>query len=652
MCGLAGFFCPNRLLPRNASDLIQGMIDTLKHRGPDDGGIWMDDRSGVVLGHRRLSIFDLSIAGHQPMSSQSRRYTIAFNGEIYNFESVRSQIDEATKIDWVGSSDTEVLIEAIELWGLQETLKKVVGVFAIALWDNKKRCLHLARDRMGEKPLYYALTGNSIIFGSELNALAIHPEFNRKISLEALNLFLRFGFINAPYSIYENTFKVSPGTVITFTQDFKSNEMKFWSLDDVSPKEGMVKKNIDAAANSLEKHLYEAVSLQKVADVPVGAFLSGGVDSSTIVSLMQRASSIPIKTFTVGFDDKKFDEAESAKKIATHLGTDHTEIIATPNDALDIIPDLAKIYDEPFADPSQIPTILVSRVTKKFVTVALSGDGGDELMGGYNRYAWTHSIFNKTHFLPHFFRRALGISINAVPSEIWAAFHPILQRNLPSHIDKNHLAQKINKFASLIKYESDFDLYLNLQSNWLIPPIKSDYERAYEKYKNSWDMLPNLYSRMMTLDMKTYLPDDILVKVDRASMSVALETRLPFLDHRVVEFCQNLPLDLKLRDGKTKWLLRKVLAKYVPENLIDKPKMGFSVPLADWLRGPLKQWAEELLSEQKLEDSNLFDCDLIRRKWFNHKSGIEDNAFSLWNILMFQLWYYSNHVQWSKNKLI
>jgi asparagine synthase (glutamine-hydrolysing) len=458
MCGLAGFFTPNNSFPRNSEDLIQGMIDTLKHRGPNDSGFWIDNQHRVALGHRRLSILDLSIAGHQPMHSKSCRYAIVFNGEVYNFESIRNQINEAVKLEWVGNSDTEVLIEAIELWGLQETLKKVVGVFAIALWDNKERCLHLVRDRMGEKPLYYGLTGNSVIFGSELKALSVHPEFDGKISLHALNLFLRFGFINAPYSIYDNTFKVKPGTIVTFSEDLKSSEIQFWDLDGISVKDDVIKKDfgINNVTDCLEKHLYEAVCLQKIADVPVGAFLSGGVDSSTIVALMQRASSVPVKTFTIGFHDKKFNEAECAKKIATHLGTDHTEIIATSTDALNIIPDLAEIYDEPFADPSQIPTVLVSRITKNFVTVALSGDGGDELFGGYNRYAWTQSILSKTKFLPRFFRGAVGVSIKAIPSPIWGGLHPILQGSIPSHIDENQLAQKINKFTNLIGYEDDY----------------------------------------------------------------------------------------------------------------------------------------------------------------------------------------------------
>ncbi|WP_394180948.1 asparagine synthase (glutamine-hydrolyzing) [Marinomonas posidonica] len=633
MCGIVGF-----LGKYTSPDIdLSNMVNAIRHRGPDDQGIWFDQSAGIGLAHARLSIVDLSPAGHQPMESSSERYVLVFNGEIYNHHLLRAELETCGFNFWRGHSDTETLLAAIELWGLEATLKKSKGMFAIALWDKQSGTLSLARDRMGEKPLYYGWVNGNFVFSSELKALKTLPKFNNSISHDALALYLRYNAIPAPYSIYENLYKLEPGSIASVQLgDDSVKKSIYWSTVEVQ-RSGM-KSPFSGTENDavvrLEKTLKSAVALQMSADVPLGAFLSGGVDSSAIVALMQAQSMKKIKTFSIGFDDKAYNEAEHARAVAQHLGTEHYDMYVSGQDALDVIPKLPYIYDEPFADSSQIPTYLVSQIAKKKVTVSLSGDAGDELFGGYNRYTMTNNIWKYLSPIPVPLRKLVSSGIQSVSPEHWSKLLNIIN---PSNKPQIKIGDKLHKGARVLSSKNVDELY-----DRLISGIDEPEEWLKNKKKVILDKVDLSFLKtiesMMARDMVGYLPTDILTKVDRAAMAVSLETRVPFLDPSVIELAASFPLEYKIRDGVGKWVLREVLYKHVPEELIERPKMGFGVPLAEWLRGPLKDWAENLLDKNRLHDQGFFDVSVVHRKWQEHVSGKRNWQTQLWAVLIFQAW--------------
>ena len=676
MCGLTGFLgAPNRY---GLAEVARQMANAIDHRGPDDAGFWTDDAAGLALGHRRLAIVDLSVAGHQPMHSTSGRWVIAFNGEIYNHMALRTELEAMEGHDpeglaipkgsvWRGHSDTETLLAGFEQWGVEATLQRCVGMFAIALWDRQSRMLTLARDRFGEKPLYYGWVGSglgrALVFGSELKALKAYPGFDVPVCREALAQYLRFMYVPAPRSIYKGVYKLEPGCLLTVqgsppldapAQPLRPGEthgglslQRWWSLAG-SVEAGMREPLADEAEvlGLLEQQLTEAVSLQSLADVPLGAFLSGGVDSSTIVALMQRQSSRPVKTFTIGFDEAGFDESPHAQAVARHLGTEHHEMRISAQMAQDLIPRLPWMYDEPFADSSQIPTHLVCRAARQHVTVALSGDAGDELLGGYNRYFWGPNIWNKVAWLPLPVRQAMGKLLTSIPVGAWDTMAKPL--GATSGLDGvSRLGDKLHKLGGRMQtVRSMDDLYRSLVSEWEDPARLvrgADGGPVHEPASLLDAPLPLLGMdeaplRMMYRDTTTYLSDDILCKVDRAAMACSLETRVPFLDHRVVELAWRLPLHMKIRGNVGKWALRQVLYKHVPRELIERPKAGFAIPIGQWLRGPLRAWAEDLLSEQRLQVEGYLHPDPIRQAWAEHVNGQRDHTPKLWAVLMFQAW--------------
>ena len=668
MCGFVGYFGSIASFLSAAADRATAMANAISHRGPDDSGTWSDAASGIALAHRRLSILDLSPAGHQPMHSFGGRYVIAFNGEIYNHLELRAQL---TNIIWRGHSDTETLLAGFEIWGMEQTLQKTVGMFAFALWDIHTRTLHLARDRFGEKPLYYGWVGEgpqaAFVFGSELKALRAYPGFSNAVSREALALYMRFTYVPAPHSIYQNIYKLEPGCMLTLGNNVPGapNQplrppaqhgglrlKRWWALSDVV-EQGAAKQLTDetAAVELLEHRLQDAVRLQSLADVPLGAFLSGGVDSSTIVALMQQQSTRPIKTFTVGFEEAGFDESPHARAVARHLGTEHHELFVTAVEAQAVIPHLPDMYDEPFADSSQIPTHLVCKAARQQVTVALSGDAGDELFGGYNRYFWGPRIWNRLAWMPYPARQLLGAVILAVPISGWDGLSRPVNALLPGTCGINRAGDKAHKLAhKLIDVRNLDDLYRSLVSEWQDPAavVVGELEVGKpglirEPASLLDDVPPSLgvesnQLRMMYRDSTTYLPDDILCKVDRAAMATSLETRVPFLDHRVAELAWQLPLNMKIRGDEGKWALRQVLYKHVPRKLIERPKAGFGIPVGQWLRGPLRPWAEALLDEKRLVAEGYFYPKPVRDKWTEHLAGQRDHTGSLWAVLMFQAW--------------
>jgi asparagine synthase (glutamine-hydrolysing) len=589
------------------------------------------------------------------MVSVSGRYVIVFNGEIYNHQELRRELGDSPHPQtlaqgengtrhWRGHSDTETLLASVEVWGIEATLKKSVGMFAIALWDRAERVLTLARDRMGEKPLYYGWQGNTFLFGSELKALKAHPAFQGEIDRGSLALLLRHNYIPAPYSIYKGIRKLPPGTYLNFAMGKREGELvHYWSVGEVA-KLGQAQPFAGSepeAIKTLEEHLLGSIGLQMVADVPLGAFLSGGVDSSTVVALMQAQSSRPVKTFTIGFHEEGYDEAQHAKSVARHLGTEHTELYVRPKEAIDLIPRLPVLYDEPFSDSSQIPTFLVSELARRHVTVSLSGDGGDELFGGYNRYFWTTNIWRRIGWVPQPLRAALAGALTALPPSVWDGVFRGLARFLPARWRYANPGDKLHKVAEVLAVRTPEEIYLDLVSHWKQPTevVRGTHEPpTVLTDAGQWADLADFEQRMMYLDQMTYLPGDILTKVDRAAMAVSLETRVPLLDHRVVEFAWSLPLSMKIHDGQGKWLLRQVLNGYVPKELMERPKMGFGVPIDVWLRGPLKDWAEELLDEARLQREGYFDPYPIRRKWAEHLSGGRNWSYYLWDVLMFQAW--------------
>lgn len=631
MCGIAGLFAIDGGLDADALTRAGGaMADAIAHRGPDGQGVWTDD--GIVLAHRRLAVVDLTPTGAQPMLSADGRWAITYNGELYNTEDIRGDLAPC-RINWRGTSDTEVLLEAVAAWGLERALAAINGMFAMALWDGRDRRLHFVRDRLGIKPLYVGRQGGRIAFASELKAFAVLPGFLGEMDVEALAGFLRFGYVPAPRSIWKNVSKVEPGEVVSVGTDGRMHRQFYWSAAEVARNglDNTFDGNGAAAVDALEGLLLDAVGRQMISDVPLGAFLSGGIDSSTVVALMCRAERGPVRTFTIGFAEPGYDEAKHAARIAAHLGTDHTELTVTAADALALVPGLADIYDEPFADSSQIPTHLVSKLTRRHVTVALSGDGGDELFAGYNRYAFSARWGGLLARVPQCARTGLAGILGRLPAE---PLHKLL-RGLPGLPPL--AADKLLKVAEILPLDSD-GIYRRLVSQIgdIAPLIPGVVEPRWQYDGDPLAGRGDAMDRMQILDTTSYLPDDILTKVDRASMAPALEVRVPLLDHRVVEFAWRLSRGMKIQGGAGKWVLRQVLARHVPRALVARPKQGFSVPLASWLRGPLRDWAEDLL------DSSQLGAPLapgpIRRMWNEHLSGHRNFAYGLWNVLMFEAW--------------
>jgi asparagine synthase (glutamine-hydrolysing) len=643
MCGIAGFIDTTQSLGNERLKAIaSAMADTLRHRGPDAGGSWVDERAGIALGHRRLSILDLSQEGDQPMFSSRQQYVIVFNGEIYNFEDIRKEIEDGATVRWRGHSDTEVMLAAFERWGIEAAVKRLVGMFSFALWDRKERVLWLVRDRLGEKPLYYGWMGKTFLFGSELKAVVAHPEFTGDVDRDVLTVYLRHNYIPAPYCIYRGISKLLPGSLLKVSLDSAGPgrsliPTSYWSVREAAETGAACPfKGSEAEAREhLDALLRKTIKDQMVADVPLGAFLSGGVDSSTVVALMQAQSARPVKTFTIGFHEKSYNEAENAASVASHLKTEHRELYVSSSDALAVIPRLPILYDEPFSDSSQIPTFLVSEMTRRYVTVSLSGDGGDELFGGYTRYLWASKIWRNIGWVPVSARRAIASGLGRISSRQWNS--TMLSRLLR----QPRLADRASKLAEILSVPSMNGLYFLLVSHWTDPEhlVAGAHEPATALTDQSrWANLPDFESHMMYLDSISYLPDDIMQKVDRAGMAVSLESRTPFLDHRVVEFAWQLPIHMKIRRGESKRLLRQVLYQYVPKELIERPKMGFGVPIDSWLRGPLRDWAEALLDEKRLKAEGFFYSEPIRQKWKEHVSGDRNWQYHLWDILMFQSW--------------
>jgi asparagine synthase (glutamine-hydrolysing) len=630
MCGITGFFRPAGLSGDAALAVLNGMSAILSHRGPDDSGTWVDADAGIALGHRRLSVLDLSPAGHQPMLSASGRYVIIFNGEIYNHADMRGEMEPLQSTpQWRGHSDTEILLAAFEQWGIDASLKKTIGMFAFALWDREERRLTLARDRLGEKPLYYGWQGDVLLFGSELKALRAHPVFRNSIDRGVLAEYFRHGYIAAPQSIYQGIFKLLPGSYVQFSGPGQCGvaprPRAYWSLREAA-EAGLAEPFTGGeqdAVEQLDDELRRAVSQQCVADVPLGAFLSGGIDSSTIVALMQAEASRPVKTFTIGFHESEYNEADQARLVAQRLGTEHTELFVSPREAMDVIPRLASIYDEPFGDSSAIPTFLVSQLARRHVTVALSGDGGDELFGGYSRYLRTSDIWSVLHRVPHIARRAASLGVSAFSR-------------------RSRTSSTRDKTVRLAQYLAAKDAASLYRAQMAQRPEAYEFvvghdARPGELVPDAAFLRSDIYSTMMYMDAATYLPDDILVKVDRASMSVALEARVPMLDHRVVEFAWRLPLSLKVRGRTGKWLLKQVLNRYLPDSLPVRPKMGFGVPVGRWVREPLRDWAESLLGEERLRREGFLDPRLARDQWALHLAG-DSSGDQIWHMLAFQAW--------------
>jgi len=646
MCGIAGSFNPRCDRSREAlENAVLGMVETLRHRGPDDGGVWTDPAAGIAIGMRRLAILDLSPAGKQPMHSASARYVLVFNGEIYNCEDLRSELlAESAGLKFRGHSDTEVMLAAFEQWGLLESLRRFNGMFAFALWDRKERTLTLARDRFGEKPLYYGMVAGRLLFASELKALRADPEFSAEIELGALALYLKRNCVPAPHSIYRGIKKLPPATWLTFKLgDFDAEPQSYWSLREVAELgvANPVRGSEADAIEQLEELLRDAVRIRMHADVPLGAFLSGGIDSSTLVALMQAQAGDPVRSFSIGLHEADYNEASNAACVAKHLGTDHYELYVTPRQALEVVPLLPEIYDEPFADSSQIPTFLLARLARGQVTVSMSGDGGDEMFGGYNRHTWGGPVWRKLQHVPLPLRRFASLSLMALSPDAWDSlfetFAPILPRRWRQRVP----GYKLHKLASVMSSADAGEMHDRLATHWagsdgLLRAAIGEGDAGPASTGRA--KLPSATEQMIFDDTATYLPDDILVKVDRATMAVGLEGRMPLLDHRVAEFAWRLPLVLKVRGSQGKWILRQVLDRYVPRELVERPKFGFGIPLDSWLRGPLQEWAESLLDVRRLRSDGFFNPAPIRRAWELHLSGRRHMEFHLWDVLMFQAW--------------
>jgi asparagine synthase (glutamine-hydrolysing) len=652
MCGIAGLLRSGGGDESALAGCAGRMADTLAHRGPDADGIWTNAAVGVAFGHRRLSILDISEAGSQPMRSDCGRFTVTFNGEIYNHLDIRTELEaHGTCPNWRGHSDTETLLYAVKQWGVAGALRHFVGMFAFALWDEQKRTMTLCRDRFGEKPLFYGWCGRDLVFGSELKALAVHPDWSPSLNRTALTAFMRYCYVPAPSTIWRGINKLPSASFVTFAADTlpgtMPETMSYWSLRTqlVAAPSIRISDEVEAT-EELQRLLSVAIKRQCLSDVPLGAFLSGGIDSSAIVALMQAQVTLPVRTFTIGFSEGAFNEAIDARKIAAHLGTSHTELHVDPESAMDVIPRLARMYDEPFADSSQIPTHLVAALARKHVTVALSGDAGDELFGGYNRHVWGGQLNSRFGGMPAPLRRMLSALLNAISPEPAGSLARLTQPLLPSRLHVRRAGDQVAKLARIIGSTSFDDMYQLLCS------IDSDPSQTVlqgeeganwstDEMSKVTDPLDPL-DRMTLADSLSYLTDDILQKVDRAAMAVSLETRVPFLDKDVVEFAARVPPGMKVRQGRGKWLVRQVLYKHVPAVLIDRPKTGFSIPLDDWLRGSLKSWAGDLLSMDRLQRQGLFNAKRVERRLGEHMSGRRNHGYWLWNVLMAQAW----HDEW------
>ncbi|HTV89091.1 MAG TPA: asparagine synthase (glutamine-hydrolyzing) [Stellaceae bacterium] len=640
MCGIAGLWDRlRRRPPEGVSACVAAMTARLAHRGPDEGRIWSDAAAGLALGHRRLSIVELSPAGAQPMISSCGRFVLSYNGEIYNAVELRTELIDAGR-RFRGRSDTEIIVEGAAVWGLAATVGRLIGMFAMALWDRESRALFLVRDRLGIKPLYWAEFSGSFLFGSELKALRADTSWSPELDRDALAAYLRCGYVPAPHTIYRGAQKLPAGTILTIAADGAPALTPYWSLADIARRgqEARFAGTEEDAAGALEGLLRDAVGRRMVADVPLGAFLSGGIDSSTVVALMQAQSARPVRTFSIGFREDGYDEGQNAAAVARHLGTDHTELYASPQHALDAIPRLPEMYDEPFADSSQIPTFLVSQMTRGHVTVALSGDGGDELFGGYTRYFRGRALLRAVTVAPPPLRALAAGGMRALSPAAWSALGAVI----PEQLRPAQLGDKIHKLAGVLTDSAgQGDVYRRLVSLWDDP---ADIVRGGREPAGPLDdprlpaVLPDPVERMQYLDMLTYLPDDILTKLDRASMAVSLEARVPLLDHRLVAFAWMLPPAMKAADGIGKRVLRRVLYRHVPRRLVDRPKMGFAMPVGDWLRRELRDWAEDLLDERELERGGIFAAAAIRRRWREHLGGSRNWQASLWAVLMFQAW--------------
>ena len=653
MCGIAGYLGGDFTNTSLNKSILISMADQLKMRGPDSSGIWLDASSEIGFAHRRLAIVDLSTAGHQPMDSQSGRYSITYNGEIYNSVQIRNELTKAgLEPKWRGHSDTETILAGFDAFGIESTIKRVKGMFAIAIWDREHQELSLVRDRVGEKPLYYGWQGlgskRTFLFGSELKALKRHPSFVNNIDRSALALYMRYCYVPTPYSIYEGIKKLEPGIILTVS--LKQNayrSKKYWDALDVvtAGAKNPFNESKNEITNNLDDILKKTISQQMMADVPLGAFLSGGIDSSVVTALMQTQSSSPVKTFTIGFEETGFNEAEFAKSVAEHLKTDHTELYVSSENAFNVIPNLPKLYCEPFSDSSQIPTFLVCSLAKEAVTVSLSGDGGDELFCGYNRYIFADKLWKALGLIPGRGRKLIGSAIENVSSRTWNKAFSIIDWMTPRKINGISWGDKLKKGAGVIGSENLNELYMQLVSNWQDPSSvvigSSEYPGRFSTDNFLLSELDDI-TKMMAVDMLSYLPDDILVKVDRAAMGVSLETRVPFLDQDIFEFASKIPLDMKLKNGVGKSILRDLLYRYVPKDLIERPKMGFGVPVGVWLKGPLRDWAEILLDESKLQQQGFFRVDIIRTMWSEHIAGTRNWQSQLWAVLMFQAWFLEN----------
>jgi asparagine synthase (glutamine-hydrolysing) len=638
MCGIAGFVGSG---PRNAADNIdsiaRSLAASLRHRGPNDEGIWLDAKAGTALVHRRLSIIDLSSAGHQPMVSADERFIVTYNGEVYSHQPIAAEL-AGRGHKFHGHSDTEVILESFAHSGIEATLKRMIGMFAIALWDRRDRTLTLIRDRLGVKPLYWAKFGELFLFGSELKALRAHPGWTPRVDQNAVAAFMRYNYIPAPHTIYQGVRKLEPGTILTLPWQSEPRITRFWDARAVA-RDGVrdpLAGSDTELTEQLETLLQDAVSRRMIADVPLGAFLSGGIDSSTVVALMQSTRSGKVKTFSIGFDIAGFNEAPHAAAVARHLETEHTEVTMTSRQALDVIPRLPEWYDEPFADSAQIPTHLVSAMARQHVAVALSGDGGDELFAGYNRYQVTQRVWGIMSLMPRALRNGVAAALTAVPPDRWTS----LLSTLPSRLPMPQIGDKLHTIATILKLGSADAVYRRLVSHCEPALFMSQageppgigYDKSLAKE------FPELLERMQLLDLVTYLPDDILTKVDRASMAVALEVRVPLLDHRVVEFSWRLPRAAKVRHDTSKWLLRQILYRRVPAALVERPKSGFAVPLGEWLRGPLRDWAEAMLNERRLREAGLLNHSMVGRIWKEHHEGRRNWQDMLWNVLMLECW--------------